>query len=146
MYIVLTQHVSVYSVDCWPCTPVYIVLTHPVLCMSPEISCDYFINNSCIVHKYQNYIYFLRIFDECCMFWMINNKLEYILKCKILLITYSSLRTFNLKSLLNLGRSNFTLKKSFKTLIFLLKLREVCTLSPHVYFFDFFCFSWQFFI
>ena len=60
---------------------------------------------------------------------MINNKLQYTFIQQNITYTSFSPRSALLKKLLNLARQNFTLKKSFKTLIFILKLRELCYLS-----------------
>ena len=59
---------------------------------------------------------------------------------KILHITFSSLRTFHLKYLLNLGRQRFTLKKSCKALIFSSNLKGVYNLFPHLFIFWIFFF------
>ena len=61
-----------------------------------------------------------------------------------LLITYSSRQPFHLMYFLNLRWQNFTLKKSFKALIFNFKLRGVCPLFPHVFIFEIFSFWRQF--
>ena len=81
---------------------------------------------------------------EWCMVWMINDKWQNIILCKILHITYSSLWflwSFHLKYVLNLRKQDVTLQKSFKALVFFQAKRSMKTIPPHSNFWNYFLFK-----